>query len=702
MLKNIEVNDGEDSKPTGGGVGSNGGAAVIANVLDATAVLISTDNSAHTTTTETFAASNIVQDIADCIMPVPQQLTVQYIQLIKRAASFVLDRQLPDIVLETGALNSTPSGGFPEKDEDTIVPTEPTPPGAPSNANEKLRSELSLRRNYVFEFKQQLESFVSRAKNAGYAPQINPFSLISFINSKRNFQQVLPITEEKLQEIKTVITNYKALMKLYSEGKLNLDSNNYAAQFSSADISMSGLGSTGDSSIDLAKLLPDMDAIKLKNERDRLSVFDFSKRKPRILFTCSYEPSSKFEGIIVCWKKMRDASGYKIYRKNELTLENKQVKIDADQAAASSKSLSDYVKTWAMSFYDTIPADSVISYLDNDAPKDQYFTYTVKAYQIENKNIGSIFSTQVLPVYLTANQRKEIKSEMTKTGQSIYPFLAKKILGNADLDWVLAAVNVRESINRKDTRTNTRSYSYLTANHEFISTASDNNLLVKPTSVNSVYDRINECMSKFGVMQTIKEVLQETGVLFYFDGKDQKGNNALADSDSSLDDSSVVSHVISAIDEESATLDLSVLSANMPFLIRRDSINVSSGDPKFLAAPEEVSLDFVKQNNVDVRNASPGVFDTTIVDLTTPEGIGKLLRAIRVFADLEVAEPQSEVTVQIVDKTAEVVSVQTENPPYDASTDNEVDPTQFDTRVDRSTEDLGAPRPPPKGTTNGD
>lgn len=609
----------------------------------------------------------IVLDLVDCLQKPPPQVTADYVTIVDRIGSFLGVSQKvmrsEDIFKSTGAKPMWDLSFFPEQshfESSTKNVMSPSYFGSGPEAQEKLRNYVNASRNSVYEVVNRINSFVARAKNAGFVPPENPFSLAMTFNVGRMGFTPVNVANDQVTRIAGNIRTYIRLLDAERSGQLDLEKNvMHAAQLSSANMSLDGFGGTGNTAVDLAKLLPDADEIKAQKAVEALSVFDFTKRIPRVLFTAFYAPDGTPKGVIVGWKKVADASGYVVRRRNVFDGREVVYTFPNDDVKRSSNRLSEYVNAWILTFYDNIQSEFVYTILDSDIPPHGYFIYKVQAYQLQNDVPGSMFSVDTSPVFLSSIQKKQIRDQLEALDPdsgpdtiSPYPIVSHSLLGDSRYDWLLAAVNIRQSINRSDSRTETRRYSYLAAQLDFLFTQADAGKFVVPKGrdVGQLLKNVQDSISKFGVNQVLREVLQETGALFHFEGKDPNDNLLFRSVDvGNPMTSGLISIVASAIDPETATMDLKTLSTNLPKLLSGEFVSTTvslnngssqsssktarSGEIEF---PEEFDKpsDSVAEEEIQFLQKFDAENTEGTVDLTTVEGISLFMRTIRIFSDI--------------------------------------------------------------------
>lgn len=555
------------------------------------------------TESQTFVAA-----IAAAMKNPPTDLDLEYLEVCSRAATNVgnpivasrpvghekVTKQSPDKVAPWGRVCS------------------PRFVAGSSGAIAGVRNSAMSARNNVFEVIDRVSAFISKAKNAGFAPPANPFVSIAEHNANGT-----SATVAEAEELTANIKKYVQLLTAERNGQVDVeDQTEHAAQLSSVNISLDGFGGSGNTAVDLMSFIPNMDEIRAQKAKEALAALDFRKRVPKIMFTATYAPDGDSRGCIIGWKKIADASGYILKRRNIFDGNQDKIVITNQEAKENHSRFKNYVKSWVMSFYNDIPLDSVHFMLDTQAPENGFFLYTVQAYQNfqESKNT---FVVDTVPANLSLTMRRTLRARIEVidpgAGDTIspYPLLAQALLNDEKMDWALAAVNTRASIIRNDLRSYTRKFGYLGAQLDFLFSAMDEGKFVIPRDPKKVVSNVSQSITLFGVTQVILETLQETGALYHFDGVDARDQSVMKKDSPDIEGSGILSAVVSAIDPETMTLNLKSLTANLPKL-----------------AEETGTHPLVR----DLGGDRAGV-----VDLTTFEGLGRLIRTVRVFADSRIA-----------------------------------------------------------------
>lgn len=588
-----------------------------------------------------------VRDLVDCLQYPPIFLTQNYLDSISRAASFF------GIPLNMGGPSGTKvmwtDQTLPEK---TYAAGSPLLVGPDVDAQEKARNEANRLRIAVFGVMNRANLFVAQAKNSGFAPPANPFARAMRYNVSRNAYTPINITVSDAVEIVTGIRQYVALLAAQDSGQINFDADpTHAAQLSSVRLSLEGFGGSGDTVIDLARLLPDIDAVKAQKALDALSAFDFSKRTPKLLFTAEYAPQGTPSGVVVGWKKVPDASGYVIRRKGLFDKKEETFVLDNEQMRSSTARLDQYVRNWILSFYDSLDPKNVCSFLDISVPEHAYVTYQVQAYQLQNTSPGAIFDVEVTPFFMSQALKTQIRNQLENLDPNVrgqrsspdsispYPVLAHFILGDAKSDWILAAINSRQSVNRRDQKSVTRGFSYLAAQLQFLFDQSDAGKLLIPKNrdVTSVKNKISDAIVQYGVNQVVKELLQQTGALYYFEGKDSSSNELLSQNSSG----GLISSVAAAIDPENAVLNTKALGSNLMRLLSGEYVDSrdvvgSKGNPnsREIVVSQNSDRTSSTQSEDGIKVLNQVVAESGMIDLTTFEGLSSFMRIVRIFSDI--------------------------------------------------------------------
>lgn len=600
---------------------------------------------------------DIVNEIADCLNKPPTDIDQNYILRAMHIAEYL---RVPAST-ETSAQLATNTKDL----ERLFVQSPKTNPQRSLTrpvtwvANEAGRALANQSVANVLALIKRAEDFLARAASVGYVPPDNPFSVISTLNAARRgtFTRIdvaQQLASDLLYSVKVIID----LIETENQGGLDLAHGTVnSAQLSHVHLSFDGFGGSGNPGADILRFLPSADEIKKQTEEQALAVLDFSRRVPYIMFTMEYKPvhDAPPVGTLIGWKRIADASGYVLNRRDVFSQVESRFTIDNQTLDQLSQVLRDYIKTYATTFFNKMDEKSVVVFLDTSQSSDEFYVYTIQAYQVRSEGRAATFSIQSSPVSLTPTAKTSVNQVLgtidpsfTNTGTetvSPWPALAQYIYGNTNYDWLLAAVNTRASINRGDLRSVTRNYSYLNAHLKFLYTQADAGQLVKPADVNDVINRVNDSIQKFGVQQTIQDLLDETGISYYFEGRDAREDTHFDRAGTETVQTSNLFAVIGAsIDPDTAMLDLKTLSNNMSQLLSQNLLTTATSVQPGAAAsadskPTEITVPQPNEMTADQADGplqyigQLGDMRDPNIDLTTFDGISKLMRVIRILSD---------------------------------------------------------------------
>lgn len=547
--------------------------------------------------------------------------------------------------------------------------------------NEYETTRVNQARSNIFALIRRVQEFASKATATGMLPPDNPFSVIDDINSQRNgtFNKIV-ISDKLADDLVYSIKVYIDLLDAENQGAIDLKHGVVVtSQLAHIRLSFDGLGGSGNPASDILQFLPDADAIKKKNAIDVLSVIDFSKRTPELLFTMEYAPEigKKYKGTLIGWRRIPDASGYILRRRDVFGGRDTTWSIDNNDVASQSDAFLQYSKLFATSFMNSIDDHSIVVFFDEDVSDNEYYMYKIQAYQIRSEYRGAIFSVTSSPALNNPAKLSAFWSTfrtMDNDGKgAISPWPAFSSVtygGNLSLDWILAATNIRASIFRGDDRDTTRSYSYLNADASFLTNQAAAGKLVIPADVGAIQKNIEDAVQKFGVNQTIQTLLDDTGVSYYFEGRDASEDTHFDRAGTeSVRTSNLFKAVGAAIDPTTAMLDLNSLASNM-MQLSDGSMSNKKTNSSVAAMPSQISsLDGnVQQTSNEFKFVSSfEKLKDPYLDLTTFDGLSKMIRVIRLISDFRIGS--NLVTSNVAKKT--MISLFTEPQPVQSS-DSEV------------------------------
>jgi len=525
--------------------------------------------------------------------------------------------------------------------------------------------------NNVIEVIDDISMFISRAKAAGFVPPSNPFAEIARFNENRSLK-FSAISETKGQRLIAPIMidrqladdlafNLDILLRLAErekEGTLGFNERSSttgaaAGQISSYSLQLAGYDMPlAEGVVDLLSFIPNVDKIKRARIRESLGQLNFKNRIPKIIFTAKYDPDNVFQGAIVGWKRIPDASGYRLRRHSVFDNKDVTFELSNEQAAIQYNALKDYIKEWVLSFYEQFDDNSIYAFLDKNVTKHNFYTYHLKAVQNARRDSRFVFDVDVAPFPIAMLQLSDIEKEMqnhvdstigtklegaTFNDISPYPFLSKKYYGHDKYDWIIAAANTLAAIERGDDRATVRRFSYLGADLSFLRDQIQLNKFFRPLDPNEVIKNLKESIATFGVSQTILEIIEATGLDLFFGSKESPQEDTFTRATAVFDERRLggLTTVLAAIDPETATVDMESLVSNL-LIVLQGSTDATRVDES--SSPTEIDVPDTddKPESAEDPIQFVGEFDPSVevLDLTTFEGMSEFVRTIRLFFDL--------------------------------------------------------------------
>lgn len=476
------------------------------------------------------------------------------------------------------------------------------------------------------------------AASHGYLLPDSPSARLQQVNANRRLFQPLGIDSTEEAALGKAAVELSELAVGYDAGTVTFDRHESAAQLASYEVSVDGISpQSGDALVDILGYQPDADYVKRKRALDSLVKLDFSKRKPYLLFTADViRGGRRTSGTIVCWMKMRDASAYRISRRNvfaavdlpDVTVSN------ADLESSTSQLLSDENFKQLLSFYDWVMPGDVWAYPDVSTDANTLYSYRISGLQRRAPASPFIFDVPSNSLYLSAAQQEDVLSLIDldlerfargsdRDSVSPYPAIAQEVYGDSGFAWILAGCNVLASVRRGDSDDVVRSYSYLGARASGLLAAASSGKLVVPTDVGQVQRNVDQSVSSYGVSQTLLAVMDGAGVTMFVSGKDDP--TGVEATQASLDSSTGgLAKILATIDPESATVDPHVLAAAL----------TTHGDAAPHSRYKSVSLEF--KSLINGGHAAPSIssmLGDSHIDLTTYAGISQFIAVIRLVYD---------------------------------------------------------------------
>lgn len=470
----------------------------------------------------------------------------------------------------------------------------------------------------------------------GFVLPDDPFPIFIQLNFQRNIFNPLNITDVQAAALYETSISLSKVAKAREDGTVSFvrgsDPTHHITHF---ELSVDGF--TGGSDDALAAILgyqPDADELKRQRAEEALSRLDFSLRRPRPLFATDRFVDGRRTGAVLCWRKMRDAAGYTVTRRDVFLGDETSTALSSEEANAGSELLLlDPSILQLLTFYGGLRPSDVMVFHDGTVLSDRLYSYTVSAYQHKAPISRNIFDVPSAQLYLSQAQvqivREVILADANGNGVdtiSPYPAIAQVAFGDSRHDWIIAGANVLAAVRRGETSEGVRRFSYLGARATDILEAVAAGLVVVPADVGKVQSAVENSLSAWGVSQTILAVLDGTGTTLYVSGDDREGFQATSVAVDAATDG--LYRILSAIDPETATVDPQDIISNLA---------VPSQDPTGIVnRPRETAVrggGTTETTSLTVHAPSIDDVGLETIDLTTYDGISRLIRTVRFFYD---------------------------------------------------------------------
>lgn len=502
-----------------------------------------------------------------------------------------------------------------------------------------LDTSLSIRSTVLNAFARATQVGIEAAANGFLLPD-DPSPRFKQINSSRRIFDPIGITQEEERGLLVASIDLVRVAAARDSGQVSFQKHLPASQLSSFEISLDGISiQTGDPLVDILGYQPDADFIKRKQALDALARLDFSKRKPYMLFTADVITGGRRQsGTIVCWIKMRDASGYTISKRDVFN------GIDFQSSSVTSQAIQDITRALTsdrdfmqvLSFYDWVDPSDVVAIVDASSQPGTLYSYTVSGIQNRSPANSSLFDVPMSSLYLSPAQAESVRALVATEAKefasssvvfdldsvSPYPSIAQVVYGDPGYGWILAGCNVFGSKRRGDPVDETRSLSYIGSKASVVLAASAAGRMFVPNDIDLIHRGIDVGVSSYGISQTILSILDGTGVTLFAARKDDPlGFQPTQQSLESV--SRGLARILSVIDPQTATLDPHALAVSLstPMNSAQQSRYASTSVPSSssLRAPNEATLD--------------AALGTGFLDLTTYSGISRLMQIVRTIYD---------------------------------------------------------------------
>lgn len=499
-----------------------------------------------------------------------------------------------------------------------------------------LDTAYSIRSSIVNAF-QRASEVAAEATARGFLLPDDPLPVFQLLNADRKLFEPIVITPADDNELLTASLDLIKVAAARDAGKVSFLQHRPAAQLASFEISLDGISKqTGDPLVDILGYQPDADFIKRKQALDSLAKLDFSKRKPYLLFTADVITGGRRQsGTIVCWLKMRDASGYIVSKRDVFSGTDFQ---PSSVTAATVEAITQKLRTTPdfnqiLSFYDWVNPIDVVAFVDQSSQPGTLYSYSISGIQNRAPANTSFFDTPMSALYLSPAQSLQVQTLITADAAlltsgsdsdtvSPYPAISQVVFGDPGYGWILAGCNVLGSTRRGDPADETRSLSYIGSKASAVLSEAAAGRMFVPNDINLVHTSIDSGVSAYGISQTILSVLDGTGVTLFAAKKDDPlGFQPTQQSLESV--SRGLARILGVIDPETATLDPHTLAAALSTPIN------SAQQPRYspLSVPASSSIQVPDEAALD------RAFGSGLVDLTTYSGISRLMQIIRTIYD---------------------------------------------------------------------
>lgn len=456
---------------------------------------------------------------------------------------------------------------------------------------------------------EKIKNVIVSAAAFGYILPGDPTTALSQINKNRQFGT--PINDQP--QLVDDIAHLSKIVDEVEAGRIKFEKSYASSQISSFEVSVDGMSrNTDDALLNIIGYQPDADVIKRKRALESLSKLDFSNRKPYLLFTADIIEDGKKDGTIVCWQKMRDASGFSISKRDvfletdfpEITFSHSRIL----EETAKLKLKNDFMQLIMM--YDWLGQDDYLAFVDNSTHGDTLYSYAVSGLQKKAPSNMSLFDVKSTALLLSDEQTLSLKT-LVSEGMTPYSALSQLLYGDESYGWIVAGCNVLSSRRIGDQIDKTRTLTLIGSNIDVILLAVQNGKFVIPSSVFDVQTLVESAIQSYGISQVLLSILDGTGLTFFISGKDN-ADISVATKQSLENSSSGLARILSVIDAESATMDTSKL---LSALLARNNV---AGRYKTI----QLFANSKPQENIEDE------IEKEIIDMTTYIGLSKLMNII--------------------------------------------------------------------------
>lgn len=475
-------------------------------------------------------------------------------------------------------------------------------------------------RNRVLSKITDIRQSVEPLKNRGVFLSDDPFlDIENFVEERRNGISDQPSSGRADQTISQI-----SELVIVSQAETSA-----VPQISSLSFSVDNLKTTNSRQLTTEMLVPSNLMYRDVTVRDTLGSLDFKKRIPKMIATLDYVVDRVSRGTIIIWKNMADATGYLLTRHDVFRNKDKEIFLGKEQLKTDSEKLRDYVMLWALKFYTNLPFDSCCVYLDEDVSRDTIYTYVVKGSRAHLPSNSSLFSIETTRTVLSPLILASIETDLKQTSSlfsngfvdmiSPYPAISRMLFNDESFDWLIAAVNVKDLIEKKAPSEKIRDFSYIGGKFSAVSEQIRAGNFIIPKNPAKIAENVRQFVSSFGISQTLIEIFEKTGIIYYLDGD---GTSPVPSSRNDM-----VVKILSSIDPENATVNIKDLLLNLYVAVSRSSSAASS--------TRAAELEITNPDSEDIQQFFSKIADLSsdTIDLSTFEGINRFVRVLRSYFD---------------------------------------------------------------------
>ncbi len=424
-------------------------------------------------------------------------------------------------------------------------------------------------------------------------------------------------TEEEINSTIQSLKNGSSLMKNVATKKIRNDFSKFGSNLISSDMAFAVAGAKQDAT-SIISYTANQEFIKRQREQDSKEASSFQELKPKILFTSDYVMNGKIKGNIICWKKVSKASGYLLKRINILSGKEISFTIFNEELNERFETIKQYVFSYLAPYYE-MDNGNLLGFLDETVHQNAFFYYKISAFQTFVYSKTAIFIAPVNKILkLTTSQLNELN---LTDDIDIYSKLAKFYLSDENLDWLLAGINVRASIERRDNRSISRGFGYLELTKSFILEQMAVGKFVIPADYKTIEQIIKTQITTYGIVQVIKDLLLDSGLLYTFEGTDPSVDGDFNKPQLPLNEDKFLGVLASAIDGETFVLDSKTLHTNL-----NKFLNSGISSDKNFSGNTTIISKVLKDFNLNITT-KPVNYD--FIDLHTIDGISKMFNLIK-------------------------------------------------------------------------